>query len=212
MRGLFLTFEGIDGCGKSTLAGRIANRLRAAGRTVVETREPGGTERGRRIREVVLERSEEPVGGVTEMFLFAADRAQHVDQLIMPALEAGQDVVCDRFSDSSVAYQGYGRGGDVDRLIRLQEMATQGLAPDLTVLVDLAPGVSRKRGGPASDRIEDEGPEFHERVRQGFLKLAERYPDRFLVVDGRETPDSLEAAVFAQVEKRLPGTASAAKR
>jgi dTMP kinase len=203
VNGLFLTFEGIDGCGKTTLATRVARRLRESGRRVVETREPGGTDIGRRIRTLVLERSEESVEDVTEVFLFAADRAQHVAQLIRPALESGVDVVCDRFSDSSVAYQGFGRGGDVDALIGLQKLATQGLEPDLTVLVDLDTEAAQERGGPASDRIEDGGPAFYTRVREGFLNLSRRFPERFLVVDGTRSEVALEGEVYEEVCRRL---------
>lgn len=177
------------------------------GRKVVETREPGGTAAGRRIRDLVLSRAdgdEEAVDDLTEVFLFAADRAQHVSRLIAPSLKAGADVVCDRFSDSSVAYQGYGRGADVDSLIELQRIATQGVTPALTVLVDLDVEAARTRGGPASDRIEDEGPEFHCRVRQGFLALAERFPERFLVLDGALPEDELEEAIWTEASVRLP--------
>jgi dTMP kinase len=202
MSGIFITFEGIDKCGKSTQAGRLAQKLVGLGRKVLETHEPGGTELGRHLRKLALQRGEEPVSDMTEVFLFAADRAQHVSRVICPALESGTDVLCDRFSDSSLAYQGYGRGGDVEAMVLLQRQATQGLVPDLTVLVDIDVETARSRG-VSSDRIEDEGAAFYDRVRQGFLSLSEQDPGRFLVLDGTRPEKDLESQVFETVQGLL---------
>ena len=210
MTGSLISFEGIDRSGKSTQALRLARGLRALGRQVVETHEPGGTDVGSRIRDVLLDRRR-PVGGTAEIFLFAADRAHHVEHLIRPALAAGRDVVCDRFSDSSVAYQGYGRQTDVEQLLSIQRLATGGLCPRLTVLVDVDLATAAARG-LGQDRIERAGSAFYLRVRDGFRALAEGEPARFLVVDGRRpelelAEEILEVAVDRLGLGRAPGPA-----
>ncbi|MGL5406915.1 MAG: dTMP kinase [Propionibacteriaceae bacterium] len=201
--GLFIVFEGGDGAGKTTQAELLANFLQERGETVVMTRQPGGTGTGTKIRQIVLAApGGEPLSPRAEFLLFAADKAQHVAELVRPALGRGEVVVCDRYTDSSLAYQGAGRVLSVAELAELLEWATDALVPDLTVLLDVAPEASvvAKEG---KDRIEIEGVEFHERVRQGFLTLARRHPSRYLVLNARDSRDQIADAVAARVEKLL---------
>jgi dTMP kinase len=186
-----ITFEGGEGTGKSTQIRLAEDYLRQQGRACVVTREPGGTELGRLIRKFLLEVGENEIAAPTELFLYLADRAQHVQQIIRPALAAGHIVLCDRFTDSTLAYQGYGRGLELEWLRRLNETATGGLRPNLTVLLDcaveaaLARAAGRRDRGvdTAEDRFEREEIEFHERIRSGFLKLAAQEPERYRVID-----------------------------
>src|SRR5579862_5788330 len=171
---MFVTVEGVEGSGKSTLLSGLAGRLRSDGRELVATREPGGTPIGDAIREIFLNRSIS-VAPLTEALLINAARAQHVVDVIAPALASGADVLCDRFVDSTLAYQGYGRGLDLDALRRLCDDATGGLVPDVTFVLDVPLAVSRARTlarERLADRLESEDDAFHERVRQGFLELA----------------------------------------
>ncbi len=179
--GLFVCFEGGDGAGKSTQVRLLAETLERAGRDVLVTRQPGGTPLGAQIRELVLHG--EHVSPRAEALLFAADKAHHVDELIRPALAAGRVVITDRYTDSSIAYQGAGRALGADEIRSLQHWAVGGLFPDLTIVLDVSPEVGRARRGDLHDRLESEADEFHAAVRQGFLALAARDPDRYLVVD-----------------------------
>ena len=204
MTGYFLTLEGIDGCGKSTHARRVADALTAAGREVVLTREPGATDLGQKLRKALLE-TEGPVSDVAEVLGFAADRAQHVDEVIRPALGRGEVVISDRFADSTRAYQGSGRGVDREMLERAIELATGGLSPDLTILIDVDLAVARERSAEtASDRLERESDAFFECVREGFLELARREPHRISTIDGSGSLEETAAAVLATVHERLP--------
>lgn len=189
--GKFITFEGPEGSGKSTQIRELTTFLEARGISVIATREPGGTALGESIREMIQHsvQGEIPVHR-TELLLFLASRAQHVEQLIVPHLKAGCWVLCDRFSDSTMAYQGYGRGLKIDELKQLNDFAVNGLKPDLTLLIDVLPATSRKRlelrnsGGVIKpDRIENEGELFHERLRNGFLTIAQAEKERFYVVN-----------------------------
>jgi dTMP kinase len=180
---MFVTFEGLDGCGKTTQARLLVERLEAEGLEVVFTREPGGTPLGERIRELVLHGDH--VAPWAEAALYVAARAQHVDQVIRPALERGATVVCDRYLDTSVAYQGAGRGLGVDTILELNLLAVGGLLPDRTVLVDIDIETALSRVGDKGDRIERAGAEFWPRVVEGYRTLAERFPERYIVVDGR---------------------------
>jgi dTMP kinase len=180
---MFVTFEGLDGCGKTTQARLLVERLEAEGLEVVFTREPGGTPLGERIRELVLHGDH--VAPWAEAALYVAARAQHVDQVIRPALERGATVVCDRYLDTSVAYQGAGRGLGVDTILELNLLAVGGLLPDRTVLVDVDIQTALSRVGDKGDRIERAGAEFWPRVVEGYRTLAERFPERYFVVDGR---------------------------
>ena len=189
----FITFEGGDGTGKTTQLRLVESYLRELNRSCVLTREPGGTALGRMLRDVLLEVGDEEIAQSSELFLYLADRAQHVKQIIAPALNAGKIVLCDRFGDSTLAYQGYGRGFDLDWLRRLNDTATEGLRPDLSILLDCPVDVGLPRtarrgaqsldGRPREDRFEREKLEFHEKVRQGFLALARAEAERFRVID-----------------------------
>jgi dTMP kinase len=180
---MFVTFEGLDGCGKTTQASLLVERLEAEGVTVVFTREPGGTPLGEQIRDLVLHGDH--VAPWAEAALYVAARAQHVDRVIRPALERGATVVCDRYLDTSVAYQGAGRGLGTDTILELNLLAVGGLLPDRTVLVDIDIETALSRVGGKGDRIERAGAEFWPRVVDAYHALAERFPERFVVVDGR---------------------------
>jgi dTMP kinase len=191
-RGRFITFEGIDGCGKTTQMRLLAAFLRQQGRPVIETVEPGGTETGRQIRRILLDPSNTSIHAHTELLLYFASRAQNVEEVIRPALHSGALVLCDRFTDSTLVYQGCGRGLDPGIVTELDRIACQGLKPDATFLidVDLATSLARakrrnQRTGPDESRIDEESSAFHERVRRGYLALAATEPERFIVIDGR---------------------------
>jgi dTMP kinase len=205
-RGLFITLEGGEGSGKSTQAQALRALLEDAGRSVTVTREPAGCPLGQRARELLNDRSLK-LDARSEFLLFAAARAQHVAEVIRPALDRGEVVICDRFSDSSVAYQGYGRGLDLEDVREANRMATQGLVPDLTVLLDVPveTGLGRKAGEKAPDRIGQEGAQFHERVRQGYLAMAAQEPDRFLVRDGTLPPEEITRTIWRRLEPLLLG-------
>lgn len=198
----FIVFEGGDGAGKTTQIQRLAARLRAQGRTVVVTREPGGTPLGAQIRELVLHG--EHVDPRAEALLFAADRAHHVATLVRPALERGEVVLQDRYLDSSVAYQGQGRDLVPEQIRDLSLWATRELQPDLTVLLDVDPGVGRARRGAVHDRLESEADEFHARVREQFLAMAAASPERYLVLDASRPRAELADRIAARVTE-LPG-------
>jgi dTMP kinase len=209
MTGIFVSLEGPEGGGKSTQAARLAQRLRSLGHEVVAVREPGGTPIGESIRGL-LQREGEPIQPETEALLFAASRAQLVRCLVRPALERGACVICDRFADSTTAYQGYGRGLGLDFIRELNRFAVDGAWPDLTVLLDVETGIGvnriaerNLRDNARHDRIENEERSFHERVRQGFLLLAARSPDRFRVVDASRDADAVEVAVWSLVSGLL---------
>jgi dTMP kinase len=203
MSGLFVAFEGGEGVGKSTQIARAAGWLRELGHNVVETREPGGTPLGQQLRRLVLD----PDGHVTpraEALLYAADRAHHVDTVIRPALANGMVVLTDRYVDSTLAYQGAGRGLADTRT--LTDWATGGLLPDLTVLLDLDPeaGLRRANARATPDRLEGASLAFHETVRAGFLALAAAAPQRYAVIDAGLDPDTVGASVRQAIEARLP--------
>ncbi|GAA4350797.1 dTMP kinase [Microbacterium rhizosphaerae] len=208
MTGLFVTFEGGDGVGKSTQARLLEEWLTSAGRIVLRTREPGGTEVGELIRDIVLHHRGE-VAPRAEALLYAADRAHHVATVVRPALARGEVVIQDRYLDSSIAYQGSGRVLGADDVRRLSVWAAEGLLPDLTVLLDLDHDIARDRlnaDDKPFDRLEAEQSDFHERVREAFLGLAAAEPERFLVLDASAPADELAAAVRDRIETLLtPG-------
>ena len=204
---MFLTIEGIEGAGKSTFLGLLEDELVKRGVDFLRTREPGGCALGRQIRPLLLDASQK-VSDRAELFLFLADRAQHVADTIRPALERGQWVICDRYADSTIAYQGYGRGMDPEELQKLNDYATGGLWPDITFLLDLPAevglGRALARNGregltQSEGRFEAEALAFHQRIREGFLARAARWPQRFRVLDAAQTPD----AIVAQAMKHL---------
>jgi dTMP kinase len=204
--GRFITFEGGEGCGKSTQIERLAARLRMAGRTVLVTREPGGTDTGEQIRHV-LQYSKQSAAMVpeTELLLFAASRAQLVREVILPALEAGRVVLSDRFFDSTTVYQGVARRLDAGTVEQINRFAIGEALPDLTVLIDLDPkvGLERARGRELFDRMENLSLTFHQNVRQGYLELARREPDRVRVVDGTGNLDAIEQEIWRLVSHVL---------
>lgn len=201
---MLITLEGIEGSGKSTLIASLADDLRAAGTDVLVTHEPGGTPLGDALRKIFLH-SDLHIEPIAEAFLVNAARAELVAQVIVPALRAGSVVLCDRFFDSTVAYQGYGRGLDIEMLLRLSLAATQSVAPDLTFLVDIPAEVSRARlaarGAGERDRIERTLDGFHERVRAGYLELAARF-SRMVVLDGLQSPAALVAEARDVITRR----------
>jgi dTMP kinase len=209
--GVFITIEGPDGSGKTSQADRLARDLGRDGLTVILAREPGGTELGERLRELLLHRSEIPIDPLADALLFNAARAQLVAEVIRPGLEAGATVICARFADSTLAYQGYGAGVDLDLLRRLEAIATGGLKPDLTILLDLPveAGLDRKgRGRGALTRFETEvDVGFHRRVREGFLALAAEEPSRWRVVDAARPRSAVADAIRAAAREVLPEAA-----
>jgi dTMP kinase len=200
--GVFVCFEGGDGAGKSTQSRALAEWLRESGYAVCLTFEPGGTTVGKQLREIVLGHATGELSARTEALLYAADKAEHVDTVVLPALERGEVVITDRYVDSSLAYQGAGRVLDLGEVTTLQRWATADLRPHLTVVLDVEPdrGLGRLE---ARDRIEAEGQEFHQRARQAFLDFAAADPDHYVVLDARSPRDEIAAAVRARVEPLL---------
>ena len=206
MSGVFISFEGGEGLGKSVQASRLAGDLRARGREVVHTREPGGTPAGERIRDVVLHARDVALSAEAQALLYSAARAQLVREVIRPALDAGQVVVADRFFDSMLAYQGYGHGADLEGLRALTRFAVGGLVPHRTFLIDAPVDVVIARVAERHgqwDRFHDLDADFHRRVRDGYLRLAAAEPQRFVVVNGDRTEDQIAADVRRQVEHLL---------
>ncbi|MFJ5862765.1 dTMP kinase [Pseudarthrobacter sp. NPDC092439] len=204
--GLFIAFEGGDGAGKSTQAARLAETLESRGLSVLRTREPGGTPIGEKLRSLVLDHGHGHIDARTEALIFAASRAAHAEQVIRPALERGGIVLTDRYIDSSVAYQGAGRGLGTGAVRSLNEWATSGLEPQLTVLLDVEPGVGRSRrtaGDAAEDRMESEADDFHAQIRAAFLKLAEDRPEAYLVLPARLPVEELAGRILARVDALL---------
>lgn len=201
--GRFLCLEGPDGAGKSTQAARLAETLRADGRTVVACRDPGGTPLGERLRPIIQDRSNTPIGLRAEMLLFMASRAQLVDELIRPALDTGAIVLSDRFLLSNLVYQGHAGGLDVAQIARVGEAATGGLWPDLTILLDVPVEVGRARIGPARDRIEDRPDDYRQRVREGYLAAASSWPAPILVIDATADPDLVFTRILSEARHVL---------
>jgi dTMP kinase len=205
---LFITFEGIEGCGKSTQAKRLVNRLRELTVPLVFTLEPGGTNVGQKIRRILLDSRNQHLSPLTELLLYAADRAQHVEEVIKPALEQEKWVLCDRFFDATTVYQGYARGLDMKLIVTLNEKASPGIRPDITFLIDCAVEIGLERAlkrnriqfQEGQDRFEREKKDFHEAVREGYLTVAMEDRERFVVVDGTLKEDELEELIFRHVE------------
>ncbi len=199
-QGLFITFEGPDGCGKTTQMNLLAQYFEKKGKKVVLTREPGGKGLGEKVREILLNYNGE-VSDRCESFLFLADRAQNIDIIVKPAVEKGEIVLCDRHIDSTVAYQGYGRGLDLNEINILNNLATGGKKPDLTLVFDVDVETSMKRVGKEKDRMESAGIDFHNRVRNGYLELAKQEPTRIKVLDATKTIEEIHEKVVEIVEK-----------
>ncbi len=202
MSGLLITVEGIEGCGKSTQIQKLQQYLDSKSFDVILTREPGGTPISESIRDILLDVKNSEMASITELLLYQAARAQHTAQLILPAIEKGQVVLCDRFIDSTSAYQGAGRGIDNEIVRKLNEIATCGLLPNLTIVIDLPAqeGLARALSNRQSDRIEQECLDFHKSVRKEFLKLAQREPHRIHVVDGSDSVEAVAKAIEAIVD------------
>ena len=209
---MFISFEGIEGSGKSTAQRLLAEHLQGLGYDPLLTREPGGCALGRSLRPILLDARTRGLSSRAELYLFLADRAQHVAEVIRPALEAGQAVLCDRYADSTLAYQGYGRGLDPEHLRRINDMATGGLMPDLTLLLDLPVHCGLERAGLrnreegtvlSEGRFDAESLEFHERVRQGYRSLAAEEPERFAIIDAAQPPEDVVLQCISAVEASL---------
>jgi dTMP kinase len=209
----FITFEGIEGSGKTTQIERLGVRLRQTGLDVVVTREPGGTDLGRDLRGVLLRPTDQPMAAETELLLYTADRVQHLREIVEPALARGALVLCDRYLDATIAYQGHARGLDIDWILELHRHPPLNRRPDLTLLFDLDPSVAlaRARGRNAGagledseGRFENEELDFHQKVRAGYLELAERDPGRIKIIDAQGTLDEIEARVEQQLNDRFP--------
>lgn len=211
MTGRFVTFEGPDGAGKTTQMKMLGEKLAGEGIVVSYTREPGGTRISEEIRKLLLDPGNKEMAYRTEALLYAAARAQHVEEFIRPAVGEGKLVLCDRFSDSTIAYQGYGRGIELDFLEKLNKMATAGLVPDMTFILDIEPGeginrINEKRTaatGESKDRIESENIGFHNRVREGFLKLAQQNPARCRVIDASKNREEISVEIYRLVKEVL---------
>ena len=209
--GYFITFEGIEGSGKTTQIKLLASHLEILGYQVVMTREPGGCPISDKIRSILLDADNHSMRPLTELFLYAAARAQHVAEVIKPALESGCIVLCDRFTDATIAYQSCGRGIEPDTIQTLNTLACQTVRPDLTVLIDCDPDIGLMRArqrieaasGPREERFELEALEFHRRVRDGYLDMAMQEPQRFLKIEGSGTIDEIFAVIAEQVQFRL---------
>ncbi len=198
-KGLFITLEGADGCGKTTQLNLLKESLTSRGYEIVVTREPGGKGLGEKLREILLNYDGE-VSDRCEAFLYLADRAQNIDTIIKPAINSGKIVLCDRHTDSSVAYQGYGREQNIDNINMLNELAVNGVHPDLTIVFDIDTETSMARVGAEKDRLESAGIEFHKRVRNGYLEIAKKNPQRIKVVDASQTIEDVQRDVIKIIE------------
>ena len=201
-KGLFITFEGTDGCGKTTQIELLKRYLEEKGYKVVLTREPGAKGLGEKLREILLNYDGD-VSSNCESFLFLADRAQHIDMLIKPAIERAEVVLCDRHTDSTVAYQGYGRGLDLNQIKMLNDIATNGVKPDMTFVFDIDIETAQKRVGKTKDRMESAGIEFFKRVRQGYLEIAKSEPERVKVLDATQTIETIANQVKEYIDTKL---------
>ncbi len=204
MKGKFVTIEGCEGVGKSTLISGLKEYFAAKGTDAVFTREPGGTPAAEKIRNIILDAGNSEITPVTELLLYAASRAQHTEELIKPSVDSGKIVVCDRYSDSTLAYQGYARGLGIELCSRLNSIAQCGIRPDLTVFLDLNPtdGFKRKGGKDAGDRLENESIAFHERVYFGFKTIAAENPERFAVIDASKSAEEVLGDVIQAFKTR----------
>ena len=202
---MFITFEGIEGSGKTTQLKYIQAYFKSRGQECIVTREPGGTEIGKKIRSILLDPASKNIYPVSELFLYMADRAQHVKELVIPAISAGKTVLCDRFFDATVVYQGYARGLDIQQIVRMHELVLEGLKPDVTILLDLPPDIGLSRAWALIDngkrdsvesRFEKENLSFHKKVRAGYLELARLEPQRFRVIDATREEDKVRRDII----------------
>ncbi|HPX19884.1 MAG: dTMP kinase [Acholeplasmataceae bacterium] len=205
MNGLFITIEGNDGSGKTTIINGIKKMLNEKGIDYIQTREPGGSEIAEKIRQIILDKNNDKMDARTEALLYAASRRQHIVEVVLPALKAGKLVLCDRFVDSSLAYQGYARGIGIDEVYKMNQFATEGLLPDLTIYLTVTPqvGIKRKSAQKELDRLERENLGFHEKVYQGYQKVVEMFPDRIVAIDGERDAQAVIADTVVVVEAFL---------
>ena len=201
-KGYFITFEGADGCGKTTQIELLDKFLKEKGLKTLVTLEPGASDLGKDLRQILLH-YEKPVSDEAEMFMYLADRAQHAQMIIKQALEDKKIVLCDRYTDSTVAYQGYGREGDIEQINILNKIATKGLKSDLTILFDVESEIAQSRLGKTKDRLESQGMEFHKKVRNGYLELAKQDPQRIKVVNANKSINEVWHDVKKIVEELL---------
>jgi dTMP kinase len=203
--GYFITIEGTDGSGKTTQIRLLTDYFASRNQRFITTREPGGTPIGEKIRAILLGCENHEMTPRTETLLYLAARAQHVETVIRPALELGYTVLCDRFLDATLAYQGYARGLGIEELLKINDFGTGGLYPDLTIVLDLAPqaGLIRKKNQGPRDRLEQEAFEFHEKVRMGYHRLAEQMPERVKLVDAKESPESVHKTIVNLIETKI---------
>ena len=199
-KGVFITFEGIDGVGKTTQLNILCKQLQKLGYTVVKTREPGGTCLGRQIRQILLAPTDQAISQQAEILLYAADRAQHVQEIVKPALAAGKIVVCDRYVDSSIAYQGYGLGWDVEAIVQINQKAIDGLMPHLTLCLDNEPELTLTR--TKGDRIEQRDIAYYQRVRQGYQEIAQQYSERFKIISAQGSIEEVSQRVWKIIQER----------
>ena len=203
MKGKFISFEGIDGCGKTTQIKFLEEYLLKQGYNILVLREPGGTKVGEKVRDILLDKNNF-ISPVTEMLLYASSRAQLVEEKILPALEKGQIVILDRFVDSSYVYQGYARGLGIEKVKLVNEIATMGILPDVTIYIDITPEEAMKRRGKReADRLEKESWEFHKKVREGYIKLVKEFPKRFVFIDGMQELMKVHQDIIDVVKKYL---------
>ncbi len=203
-RGIFISLEGVEGCGKSTQAKLLADYVSELGYPVILTHEPGGTPIAEQIRAILLDPQNTDMTATTELLLYLASRAQHTSQLILPALSEGKIVVCERFSEATLVYQGYARGFDLNLLEQVNRIATRGLETDLTLILDLdaADGFSRKAGS-SLDRLENEDADFHNKVREGYLKIAQKEPQRIKVINAQDSIQNVHNQIKRYVEQKI---------
>jgi dTMP kinase len=203
MKGKFISFEGIDGCGKTTQIKFLEEYLLKQGYNILVLREPGGTKVGEKVRDILLDKNNF-ISPVTEMLLYASSRAQLVEEKILPAIEKGQIVILDRFVDSSYVYQGYARGLGIEKVKLVNEIATMGILPDVTIYIDITPEEAMKRRGKReADRLEKESWEFHKKVREGYIKLVKEFPKRFVFIDGMQELMKVHQDIIDVVKKYL---------
>jgi len=201
-KGLFITFEGIDGCGKTTQINLLKEYLKKQNKKVILTFEPGGSDIGKNLRQILLHHNGY-VDDMCETFLYLADRSQHVQTIIMENLKLGNIILCDRYIDSTIAYQGYGRGYDIEQLELLNNIATKNLKPDLTFLIDIDIQTAQKRIGENKDRLESLDLTFHQKVREGYLKLHNKNPQRIIKLDGTKAIDEIFETIKNSINKKL---------
>jgi dTMP kinase len=207
-KGIFITFEGVEGAGKTTQIEILKKKLESENIDFLFTREPGGTPIGEKVRGILLDPENSEMNFMTELLLYCASRAQHLNQKIVTAKKEGKVVICDRFSDSTLAYQGYARGIDKSLIEKLQDIVEEENRPDLTFILDIDPEVSLARAKKKSedkkgDRIEQESMEFHKRVREGFLEIAEKNRDRVILIDGRDSINEIAQKIYTEIKDRI---------